>query len=70
MNNAQSYLCRVNVSVGEDHWHVILIHYFTAQMTNNRRVGMVTERHLFSENANIGIAHRTVDIVCGIIASG
>ena len=31
---------------------------------------MVTEGYLFSENANIGIAHRTVDIVRQIIASG
>ena len=30
---------------------------------------MVTEWYLFRENADVGIAHRTVDIVREIIAS-
>lgn len=64
-----THLCRVNVSVREGHRHVVLIHYFTAQVTNNGRVGMVTEGHLFSEYTDIGIAHRTVDVVREVIAS-
>lgn len=31
---------------------------------------MVTERYFFRENANVGIAYRTVNIVRKIIASG
>lgn len=64
------YLCRINVSIWESHWHVILVHYFAAHVANDSRVGMVTEGYLFSEDADVRIAHWTVDVVRAIIASG
>ena len=65
-----SYLCRVNISVGECHWHVVPVHYFPAQMANNGGVGMVTERYLFRENTDIRVTHWTIDVVHEIITSG